>query len=132
MLWKNYIQIFSLWAVSSRKFRGLSLTSQDVGTVLAVSGVFCFSKFYANDNWIWETQSNYYINSTHIYHFLLAFSLNYLADNNFICFFRFWCSCISTCNLSFPCQVFWTNQAISSCGGMRQMHLRVVCFCTLL
>ncbi|CAO2162181.1 unnamed protein product, partial [Urochloa humidicola] len=30
--------IFSLWAVSSRKFRGLSLTSQDVGTVLAVSG----------------------------------------------------------------------------------------------
>ncbi|KAF8661917.1 hypothetical protein HU200_056883 [Digitaria exilis] len=34
-----YIETFSLWAVSSRKFRGLSLTSQDVGTVLAVSGV---------------------------------------------------------------------------------------------
>ncbi|CAO2184906.1 unnamed protein product [Urochloa humidicola] len=33
-----YLEIFSLWAVSSRKFRGLSLTSQDVGTVLAVSG----------------------------------------------------------------------------------------------
>ena len=89
MLWKNYIQIFSLWAVSSRKFRGLSLTSQDVGTVLAVSGVFCFSKFYANDNWIWEAQSNYYINSTPIYHLLLAFSLNYLADSNFIYFLGF-------------------------------------------
>ncbi|CAO2207906.1 unnamed protein product [Urochloa humidicola] len=33
-----YLEIFSLWAVSSRKFRGLSLTSQDVGTVLAISG----------------------------------------------------------------------------------------------
>ncbi|XP_062208699.1 protein ZINC INDUCED FACILITATOR-LIKE 1-like [Phragmites australis] len=33
-----YLEIFSLWAVSSRKFRGLSLTSQDVGTVLAFSG----------------------------------------------------------------------------------------------
>ncbi|KAF8661916.1 hypothetical protein HU200_056882 [Digitaria exilis] len=34
-----YLETFSLWAVSSRKFRGLSLTSQDVGIVLAVSGV---------------------------------------------------------------------------------------------
>ncbi|CAO2192908.1 unnamed protein product [Urochloa humidicola] len=34
-----YLETFSLWAVSSRKFRGLSLTSQNVGTVLAVSGV---------------------------------------------------------------------------------------------
>ncbi|KAG8052584.1 hypothetical protein GUJ93_ZPchr0001g31340 [Zizania palustris] len=33
-----YLEIFSLWAVSSRKFRGLSFTSQDVGTVLAISG----------------------------------------------------------------------------------------------
>lgn len=33
-----YLEVFSLWAVSSRKFRGLSLTSQDVGTVLAISG----------------------------------------------------------------------------------------------
>ncbi|KAL6626365.1 hypothetical protein ACP70R_030091 [Stipagrostis hirtigluma subsp. patula] len=33
-----YLEIFSLWAVSSRKFRGLSLTSQDVGNVLAFSG----------------------------------------------------------------------------------------------
>ncbi|WVZ71571.1 hypothetical protein U9M48_020143 [Paspalum notatum var. saurae] len=33
-----YLEIFSLWAVSSRKFRGLSLTSQDVGSVLAFSG----------------------------------------------------------------------------------------------
>lgn len=33
-----YLEIFSLWAVSSRKYRGLSLTSQDVGTVLAISG----------------------------------------------------------------------------------------------
>ncbi|GJN06321.1 hypothetical protein PR202_ga24039 [Eleusine coracana subsp. coracana] len=38
MLSKFRFQIFSLWAVSSRKFRGLSLTSQDVGTVLAFSG----------------------------------------------------------------------------------------------
>ncbi|WVZ71589.1 hypothetical protein U9M48_020159 [Paspalum notatum var. saurae] len=34
-----YLEAFSLWAVSSRKFRGLSLTSQDVGIVLAVSGI---------------------------------------------------------------------------------------------
>nr|CAB3472869.1 unnamed protein product [Digitaria exilis] len=34
---KYHLQTFSLWAVSSREFRGLSLTSQDVGTVLAVS-----------------------------------------------------------------------------------------------
>ncbi|KAJ1283350.1 hypothetical protein BS78_03G121900 [Paspalum vaginatum] len=33
-----YLEIFSLWAVSSREFRGLSLISQDVGTVLAFSG----------------------------------------------------------------------------------------------
>ncbi|XP_062196593.1 protein ZINC INDUCED FACILITATOR 1-like isoform X2 [Phragmites australis] len=33
-----YLETFSLWAVSSRKFRGLSLTTQDVGTVLAFSG----------------------------------------------------------------------------------------------
>uniref|UniRef100_A0A8R7Q9S1 Major facilitator superfamily (MFS) profile domain-containing protein n=1 Tax=Triticum urartu TaxID=4572 RepID=A0A8R7Q9S1_TRIUA len=34
----TYLEIFSLWAVSSRKYQGLSLTSQDVGTVLAISG----------------------------------------------------------------------------------------------
>ncbi|XP_062196609.1 probable peptide/nitrate transporter At3g43790 isoform X4 [Phragmites australis] len=33
-----WLPTFSLWAVSSRKFRGLSLTTQDVGTVLAFSG----------------------------------------------------------------------------------------------
>ncbi|XP_037412713.1 probable peptide/nitrate transporter At3g43790 isoform X3 [Triticum dicoccoides] len=33
-----YLEIFSLWAVSSRKYRGLSFTSQEVGTVLAISG----------------------------------------------------------------------------------------------
>jgi hypothetical protein len=49
MLCKNYLQIFSLWSVSSRKFRGLGLTSQDVGTVLAISGMYYFSKFEAND-----------------------------------------------------------------------------------
>ncbi|XP_066379177.1 protein ZINC INDUCED FACILITATOR-LIKE 1-like isoform X1 [Miscanthus floridulus] len=34
-----YIESFSLWAVSKRKFRGLSLTSQDVGIVLGISGI---------------------------------------------------------------------------------------------
>uniref|UniRef100_A0ACD5VM89 Uncharacterized protein n=1 Tax=Avena sativa TaxID=4498 RepID=A0ACD5VM89_AVESA len=34
-----YNEIFSLWAVSSRKYQGLSFTSQDVGIVLAISGV---------------------------------------------------------------------------------------------
>ncbi|KAJ1283337.1 hypothetical protein BS78_03G120800 [Paspalum vaginatum] len=34
-----YLETFSLEAVSSRKFQGLSLTSQDVGIVLAVSGI---------------------------------------------------------------------------------------------
>ncbi|VAH96714.1 unnamed protein product [Triticum turgidum subsp. durum] len=33
-----YFEIFSLWAVSSRKYRGLSLRSQDIGTILAISG----------------------------------------------------------------------------------------------
>ncbi|KAK1280620.1 Protein ZINC INDUCED FACILITATOR-LIKE 1 [Acorus gramineus] len=33
-----YNEIFSLWAVSDRKFGGLSFTSQDVGVVLGVSG----------------------------------------------------------------------------------------------
>ena len=44
MFSKYHLQIFSLWAVSSRKFRGLSLTSQDVGTVLAFSGMCMFAK----------------------------------------------------------------------------------------
>uniref|UniRef100_A0ACD5XHP9 Uncharacterized protein n=2 Tax=Avena sativa TaxID=4498 RepID=A0ACD5XHP9_AVESA len=35
----SYNEIFSLWAVSSRKYRGLSFTSQDVGIVLAISGI---------------------------------------------------------------------------------------------
>ncbi|OQU86712.1 hypothetical protein SORBI_3003G133100 [Sorghum bicolor] len=32
-----YLESFSLWAVSKRKFKGLSLTTQDVGIVLAIS-----------------------------------------------------------------------------------------------
>jgi len=35
----HYLQSFSLWAVSKRKFKGLSLTTQDVGIVLAISGI---------------------------------------------------------------------------------------------
>ncbi|XP_021311794.1 protein ZINC INDUCED FACILITATOR-LIKE 1 [Sorghum bicolor] len=34
-----YLESFSLWAVSKRKFKGLSLTTQDVGIVLAISGI---------------------------------------------------------------------------------------------
>ncbi|CAM0880979.1 unnamed protein product [Alopecurus aequalis] len=37
-----YYEVFSLWAVSSRKYRGLSFTSQDVGIVLAISGFGIF------------------------------------------------------------------------------------------
>nr|XP_043639296.1 probable peptide/nitrate transporter At3g43790 [Erigeron canadensis] len=33
-----YAEIFSLWAVSDKKFGGLSFSSQDVGVVLAISG----------------------------------------------------------------------------------------------
>ncbi|KAK3443691.1 hypothetical protein EUGRSUZ_B03776 [Eucalyptus grandis] len=33
-----YSEIFSLWAVSERKFGGLNFSSQDVGEVLAISG----------------------------------------------------------------------------------------------
>ncbi|XXG52713.1 hypothetical protein AAC387_Pa03g0967 [Persea americana] len=33
-----YTEIFSLWAVSDRKYGGLSFSSQDVGEVLAISG----------------------------------------------------------------------------------------------
>ncbi|KAJ6802802.1 protein ZINC INDUCED FACILITATOR-LIKE 1-like isoform X1 [Iris pallida] len=33
-----YTEIFSLWAVSDRKYGGLSFSSQDVGVVLAISG----------------------------------------------------------------------------------------------
>ncbi|XP_017983120.1 PREDICTED: probable peptide/nitrate transporter At3g43790 isoform X1 [Theobroma cacao] len=34
-----YSEIFSLWAVSDQKYGGLSFSSQDVGEVLAISGV---------------------------------------------------------------------------------------------
>lgn len=34
------LQIFSLWAVSDKKYGGLSFSSQDVGEVLAISGMF--------------------------------------------------------------------------------------------
>ncbi|PKI40281.1 hypothetical protein CRG98_039306 [Punica granatum] len=34
-----YNEVFSLWAVSDKKFGGLSFSSQDVGEVLAVSGL---------------------------------------------------------------------------------------------
>lgn len=45
------MQIFALWANSPRKFGGLSYSTNDVGTVLAISGmqniltldVLCFS-----------------------------------------------------------------------------------------
>lgn len=33
-----YTEIFSLWAVSPRKFGGLNVTSQDVGEILAITG----------------------------------------------------------------------------------------------
>uniref|UniRef100_A0A0A9F3S1 Major facilitator superfamily (MFS) profile domain-containing protein n=1 Tax=Arundo donax TaxID=35708 RepID=A0A0A9F3S1_ARUDO len=35
-----YAEVFSLWAVSDRTYGGLSFSSQDVGNVLAISGVF--------------------------------------------------------------------------------------------
>ncbi|VAH60083.1 unnamed protein product [Triticum turgidum subsp. durum] len=35
-----YAEVFSLWAVSDRKYGGLSFTSTDVGSVLALSGLF--------------------------------------------------------------------------------------------
>jgi len=34
-----YNEIFSLWAVSDRSYGGLSFSSQDVGEVLAISGL---------------------------------------------------------------------------------------------
>ncbi|GAB2234147.1 hypothetical protein Drorol1_Dr00003384 [Drosera rotundifolia] len=34
-----YSEVFSLWAVSDKKYGGLSFSSQDVGTVLAISGL---------------------------------------------------------------------------------------------
>ncbi|XP_050123024.1 protein ZINC INDUCED FACILITATOR-LIKE 1-like isoform X5 [Malus sylvestris] len=37
-----YAEIFSLWAVSPRKFGGLSFTTEDVGEVLAISGFSLF------------------------------------------------------------------------------------------
>ncbi|KAF8021793.1 hypothetical protein BT93_G2049 [Corymbia citriodora subsp. variegata] len=33
-----YMEIFSLWAISPRQYGGLSYTSEDVGTVLSISG----------------------------------------------------------------------------------------------
>ncbi|KAJ0229509.1 hypothetical protein HA466_0315350 [Hirschfeldia incana] len=42
-----YTEIFSLWANSPRKYGGLSYSTNDVGTVLAISGLglFCFQVF---------------------------------------------------------------------------------------
>ncbi|KAM0823934.1 hypothetical protein ACQ4PT_070517 [Festuca glaucescens] len=34
-----YAEVFSLWAVSDRKYGGLSFSSQDVGSVLSISGL---------------------------------------------------------------------------------------------
>ncbi|KAF8034932.1 hypothetical protein BT93_C1071 [Corymbia citriodora subsp. variegata] len=48
-----YSEIFSLWAVSPRRYGGLSYTTEDVGTVLAISGagllIFqtCFYPYFA-------------------------------------------------------------------------------------
>ncbi|XP_031268426.1 probable peptide/nitrate transporter At3g43790 isoform X2 [Pistacia vera] len=39
-----YTEIFSLWAVSDKKYGGLSFSSQDVGEVLSISG-FCLLLF---------------------------------------------------------------------------------------
>uniref|UniRef100_A0A0D9XX84 Major facilitator superfamily (MFS) profile domain-containing protein n=1 Tax=Leersia perrieri TaxID=77586 RepID=A0A0D9XX84_9ORYZ len=41
-LLKNWQLLFSFWVVRSRKYRGLSLTSKDVGIVLSVSGIGVF------------------------------------------------------------------------------------------
>ncbi|KAI3952596.1 hypothetical protein MKW98_015825 [Papaver atlanticum] len=38
-----YDEIFSLWAVSPRKFGGLSYTTKDVGLILSVAGIGLFS-----------------------------------------------------------------------------------------
>lgn len=35
-----YAEVFSLWSVSDKKYGGLSFSSQDVGSVLAISGLF--------------------------------------------------------------------------------------------
>ncbi|KAI3964407.1 hypothetical protein MKX01_028742, partial [Papaver californicum] len=37
-----YAEIFSLWAVSPRKFGGLSFTTKDVGQILSVAGIGLF------------------------------------------------------------------------------------------
>ncbi|KAK6140485.1 hypothetical protein DH2020_025766 [Rehmannia glutinosa] len=38
-----YTEIFSLWAESPRRLGGLSYTTEDVGTVLAISGMRCWA-----------------------------------------------------------------------------------------
>ncbi|KAG2581247.1 hypothetical protein PVAP13_6KG021000 [Panicum virgatum] len=35
-----YIEVFSLWAISDRRYGGLSFSTTDVGNVLAISGLF--------------------------------------------------------------------------------------------
>lgn len=44
----DQLQIFSLWAESDRKYGGLSLSSEDVGQVLAITGsiFLCFYQCY--------------------------------------------------------------------------------------
>ena len=39
-----FLQIFSLWAESSRKLGGLGYTTEDVGEVLAISGIYNIQK----------------------------------------------------------------------------------------
>uniref|UniRef100_A0ACD5VW49 Uncharacterized protein n=1 Tax=Avena sativa TaxID=4498 RepID=A0ACD5VW49_AVESA len=39
ILERHKLQVFSLWAVSDRKYGGLSFSSQDVGSVLSISGL---------------------------------------------------------------------------------------------
>jgi hypothetical protein len=36
---RHKLQVFSLWAVSDKKYGGLSFSSQDVGSILSISGI---------------------------------------------------------------------------------------------
>lgn len=44
-----FLQIFSLWAESSRKLGGLGYTTEDVGEVLAISGMYNIQKLLKLD-----------------------------------------------------------------------------------
>jgi hypothetical protein len=123
VLCKFHLQIFSLWAVSSRKYRGLGFTSQDVGIVLAISGMWCFFKLYIM--FIVQERHSRKTKMNEKQKYICSMDQSITHRTGFGCCIivfvwscRYWYFRLSTCDLSIPCEICWVNQVIPFCSGM--------------